>query len=345
MSSYLGIKRWYLTFLEKEKKNWLENILFFFLLILSYLFGMIVSLRNFLYDKRILKVYHINRKVISIGNICWGGSGKTSLAIYLFRKLASKFKVAVITKGYAEDEYRLLKDNLKKVFDDKNRIKLIRRLVNDFDIFILDDAFQYRKLARDLDIVVIRKDELLRSKYLLPASSFREPLTSLKRADIVIITYSEAKRQDYYREKVLEANSKLKVFFADYIFKGFLDRDKKLVSLEYFKGRKLGVLTAIGYPQGFLGKLKSIDLWIGKVEIFPDHYCFSPEEITLLEESFIKEGIKDIIITYKDYYHLDFTRANLNYFIFCVELKILEEDKFLRYIEDVLTDKVSLQVG
>jgi len=338
----LGIKRWYLTFLEKEKKNWLENILFFFLLISSYLFGMIVSLRNFLYDKRILKVYRLNKKVISIGNISWGGSGKTSLAIYLFHKLSSKFRVAVITKGYAEDEYRLLKDNLKKVFDGKNRISLIRRLANNFDLFILDDAFQYRRLDRDLDIVVIRKDELARSKYLLPASYFRESLTSLRRAEIVVITYSGAKLCDSYREKVLRVNSNLKVFFADYVFKGFLDKDKKLVSLDYFRGRKLGVLTATGYPQGFLEKLTNRKLWIGKVEIFPDHYCFSPEEIALLEESFIKEGIEDIIITYKDYYHLDFTRANLNYFIFWVELKILEEGKFLRYIEDVLTDKVSL---
>jgi len=333
----LKIKRFYVNLIEKERKNFFEIFFYFFLYFLSLLYGVIINLRNFFFDYGILPIHFIDKKVISVGNISWGGSGKTSLVIYLHQELCKRFKVASITKGYAKDEFFLLKDKLKYVFDSKDRVLLLKRLRDDFDLFILDDGFQYRKLNRDLDIVVMGAKEFIKKKLLLPAYILREPLKSLRRADIVILTCPD-KIPDInsVKESLLKINPHLKIYLADYQFKGFLDRDRNVKDDSYFKSRNFAALTAIGNPEGFISLLKNLNIRIKRVMIYPDHYEFNARDIFRIEEDLKKCGVGDVVITYKDLYHLDFSRANLNYFILEIELKIKDEANLLKDIENTI---------
>lgn len=336
LTAGVRIKKWYISFLSKEKKNLPEGCLFFVLLLLSFIFAIIVRLRNFLYDKKILEVSKLNKKIISVGNLSWSGSGKTSFVVSLHKRLFSDFKVASVTKGYAQDEYLLIKNEVTDVFDAKDRVGLIKKLSDSFNLFILDDGFQYRKLYRNLDIVLIKREDLTRKIFLIPASSFREPISSLNRADIVVITYCGKEGFLENRAKILKENKNLKIFYADYLPVGFLDKNKDFVPIDYFKERKFGLLTAIGYPEGFLNKLSEAGLKPGKTLVFPDHYQFGAEELQKIENDFFRAGIEDIVITYKDYYHLNFTGSKLNYFIFRVELKIADEEDFFKAVKEKL---------
>ncbi|MCM8756534.1 MAG: tetraacyldisaccharide 4'-kinase [Candidatus Omnitrophica bacterium] len=335
----LKLKKAYLNLIEKEDKRILEKFIYIFLIILSYIYGIVISVRNFLSDQKIIPIYSLNKKVIGVGNISWGGSGKTSLVIYLHKKLSSSFKVASLTKGYAKDEFMLLKNRLGDVFDGKDRISILKKLVNDYDVFILDDSFQYRKLNKDLEILVMSAKEFGINKRLIPAYIFREPLKSINRADILIITYKEMiTDREKIKSFILEFKPTLPIFFASYEFKSFLDRYSNPKDLDYFKGKYLGVLTAIGYPEGFIFNLKKLGLQIKKVFAYPDHYNFTDKDIIGIEREFTKENVDDVIITYKDFYHLDFNRVRKNYFVFNIELKLEEENFFWQIVNSKLKE-------
>ena len=331
------LKKVYINFIEKENKNIWELFLFFPLYILSLLYAAAVALRNFLFDHNFLTRHSIGKKVISVGNISWGGSGKTSLVTYLHTFLKSSFKVASITKGYAKDEFLLLQEKVGDVFDAKDRVALLKMKSSDFDVFILDDGFQYRKLSRNLDIVVMGTKEFREKAFLLPAYILREPLKSLRRAQIVILNYSsKIKNIASIREKIKAVNPRIKIYLADYQFKGFLGLDRKPRDFNYFKDKKLAVLTAIGYPEGFVDNILSLKLQLQEKIIYPDHHRFTFEEISDIENKLQIRGIKDVVITYKDFYHLDLRKSCLNYFILDVELKIKDQDKFLEDVKKAI---------
>lgn len=333
----LKIKKAYISFIEKDKKNPLEIAIYSFLYILSLIYGLAMFLRNFLFDRGVLSVYCIDSKVISVGNISWGGCGKTSLVDYLHKRLSCNFKVASVTKGYAPDEFLLLRSKLTNVFDSKDRVSLLKKETEAFDVFILDDGFQHRKIKRDLDIVVMGKKEFERPIRLLPAYIFREPLSSLKRADIVILNYwQKISNLDTIKERLLKINPKLKIYLAEYKYRGFLDKERRSVDFNYFSRRECAALTAIGYPEGFTDILEELGVKINKIMAYPDHYEFEVGEVLRIEEELKKEGIKDVIITYKDFYHIDLTQSSLNYFILDVDLEIKGEDSILEYIKATL---------
>jgi len=327
------IKRYYLSLLDKNKKNFLDITLYSILYLLSFVYGLIVFIRNIGYDFRIFPVYTSEKKVISIGNISWGGAGKTTMVSYLHEKLSSRFPTASITKGYARDEFLMLKNQLCNVFDARDRVSLLKSLRERFDVFILDDGFQYRKLKRDLDIVILTERELSRRRRLLPAYILREPVSSLKRADIIVINYrNRIGNVDKMEEEIFSINPQARIYFADYVCKGFISKDKKSIDIDYFENKKVGVLTAIGYPGGFINMLVGLGIDIGKKVIYPDHHNFDMKELFNIENIFKNEGIKDIIITQKDFYHLDFKKAKLNYLIMEAGLKIENEENFLREV-------------
>lgn len=333
----IKIKKYYIHFVEKEEKNIFEFLFYGFLYLLSLLYGGFIYCKNFLFNQKILSPKSIDKKIISVGNISWGGSGKTSFVIKLHKKLSQKLKVASITKGYAQDEFLLLKQELIDVFDARDRITLVGKISSDFELLILDDGFQYRKLARDIDIVIMGANEFKKNHRLIPAYIFREPLSSLKRANIVILNHFRSiKNIEQVEQGILNLNPDIKIYRAEYKYKAFLDKNKNFKDITYFDSRKCAVLTAIGYPQAFIDAVKKIDINLCDSVIYPDHYQFDFSEIEKIEDKLQDKGIKDLIITYKDFYHLDLSRAKLNYFIFDVDLYIENEDKLFSDIKALL---------
>lgn len=176
------------------------------LLPLSWLYGLIVGIRNELFELKILKTRRFNIPVISIGNITVGGSGKTPHVEYLIRLLKDKMNVAVLSRGYKRkshgyvlattdtpmqdigDEPYQMKTKYPKVHVavDKNRCEGISRLTTDketcdTDVILLDDAFQHRYVQPGINILLVDYHRLIIYDKLLPAGRLREPLSGKHR--------------------------------------------------------------------------------------------------------------------------------------------------------------------
>jgi tetraacyldisaccharide 4'-kinase len=207
-------------------------------------YAFIIWLRNFLFDKNIFKSRSVNAKVFSVGNITFGGSGKTPVTIYLTNLLKSGgYKVGVLSRGYGRKstgyvlvyDGRKFKSTVEKSGDEiyhtvldcsvpaavsENRVKGAERLISDTGVntIVLDDAFQHRWIKRDVDILVIDQRFLSEKSFfthnLLPTGVMREPFTSVKRADAVIINRKFMEKKEIPVE--------LKNILMEKIFTGFI---------------------------------------------------------------------------------------------------------------------------
>lgn len=331
------LKQKYLRFLEKDKKNIFGKFFYYLLCCLSFIYGAGVFLRNFLYQKKILPVFSSKAKVISVGNLSWSGSGKTSLSLWLYKRLSSKYKVAILRRGYGEDEGKLLKESVDNVFSAVKRSRLAKKLERSFDLFVLDDGFQHRSLGRDVDIVMMSSRDFQRKQRLIPAYFFREPLSSLKRADILLLNYKEEMEDaPGLKKSILRIVPKLKIYFSQYKSKGIRNLKGNEFEIGFLREKKLAAFTAIGYPQGFFNKLAELGLNVVEKIVYPDHYELNVDEFHSLEDKLIKKGIIDLVITRKDKYHFPSLESKLNIFILEVELEIEDEEEFLKSIEDKL---------
>jgi tetraacyldisaccharide-1-P 4'-kinase len=192
-----------------------------FLAPLGWLYGRIMQLRNALYDRGTLPSYDTGAKTISVGNITTGGTGKTPLVAYIANLLAENGEnVCVLTRGYSrrnEGERVLVSDGEKVLADPEmggdEPVELAKKLLGkavviaDADrvsaaswakanfgitVFVLDDAFQHRRAKRHLDVVCIDATNPFGGGRILPLGSLRERLSSIARADAIVITRSDA---------------------------------------------------------------------------------------------------------------------------------------------------------
>lgn len=191
-----------------------------FLFVISLLYWGIIKLRNFLYKKEILKSGRLPCKVISVGNVTVGGTGKTPMTIYMTELLNRLgYKVVILSRGYkggaektggivsdgrtifmepdmAGDEPFMLAEKLKNtpVIVGKNRLEAGMLAVEKFkpDIIVLDDAFQHLKLARDINLVLLDSHRPFGNTHILPRGTLREPLSALLRGDAFILTRSDS---------------------------------------------------------------------------------------------------------------------------------------------------------
>lgn len=333
------VKKWYLSIVEGSRRSFWESLFYFLLCFLSRIYGVGVFLRNFLYEIKVLPQFFSKAKVVSVGNLAWSGSGKTSLSLWLYERLSDRYKTAILRRGYGRDEGELLKESGARVFSAVQRSKLAGSLENSWELFILDDGFQHRKLARDVDIVMINSRDLCRRPRLIPAYFFREPLASLKRADILVVNYKDELAEDAgsIKESFQRIAPQLKIYFSQYESKGLVDLSGSRIDIDFLFGKKIAALTAIGYPQGFLNKLSELGLDVSDRIIYPDHHELSESEFNRLEVDLINRGINNLLITRKDKYHLPSLQSRLNIFILEVELKIDNESDFLKDIEDKLS--------
>src|SRR5579863_6510078 len=173
---------------------------------LSLLYGVVMRIKGSLHDRGWPKVRRLKGTVISVGNLTTGGTGKTPMVLWLAEKFLAKGKrVAILSRGYrgthgTSDEIELMKARLRNqvVFGvGKNRYAEGSRIEaqQPVDIFLLDDGFQHRQLARDLDIVMLDGSQKLKEQWLLPAGALREPMSACRRADLIVVTRKSERPQ------------------------------------------------------------------------------------------------------------------------------------------------------
>ena len=298
------------------------------LLPLSWLYGLIVGIRNELFELKILKTRRFNIPVISIGNITVGGSGKTPHVEYLIRLLKDKMNVAVLSRGYKRkshgyvlattdtpmqdigDEPYQIKTKYPKVHVavDKNRCEGISRLTTDketcdTDVILLDDAFQHRYVQPGINILLVDYHRLIIYDRLLPAGRLREPLSGKHRADIVIITKcpKDLNPIDYrVLSKAMDLYPFQQLYFTtlEYCELEPIFSNKKNLLLTDIRGWNILLLTGIATPQHLQEDLNEYTGYNALTTLsYPDHYAFTKKDIRLINETFERMSTPKIIIT------------------------------------------------
>ncbi len=293
---------------------------------LSLFYAVAVRSRNALYNKKLLPSYNSKAYVISIGNITTGGVGKTPLTMEIANYFLSlNKKVAIISRGYgasrssgrpllvsdgsgakysaseAGDEPVWLAENCKGAFviTCKSRIKAEKFMRDTLEpeVIILDDGFQHRKMKRDLDIVLVDAKNKFGNGCLLPAGPLREDLSSIERADKVIVVNKGAnlknalKYCDYLKNKFKKDT---------YLCKIVPDVAYNIMNGQILpKGAKIMAFSAIGQPEGFYEFLKNDYKLISILE-FEDHHAYEREDISKIICYAQEENIEHIVTTEKD---------------------------------------------
>lgn len=279
------------------------------LLIISYIYGFLAGCHYFFYKVNLLKSYKSHITTISVGNITLGGTGKTPFVIMLAEYLArNNKKSAVLIRGYGEDEWKMLEDRLRKrgvmVFVGKDRIKSARKAEDcSVDALILDDGFQHRRLRRDLDIVLLDSTNPFGNRRLFPRGILREPIGSLKRADIMVLTKTDKGKENIaaIKERLRKIAPGKPVLKAIHRPTALFDIHKGNVEGPAFiQGKTVCVLSAICDPSYLRYTVEKVGSRVGLEVIFPDHYPYRERDLNRIFRDCKKRNIDTIITTEKD---------------------------------------------
>ena len=296
-----------------------------------------------LFPSRIKKV---NARVISIGNITWGGTGKTPLVISLSKHLSdSGKKVAVLTRGYGKDEVEELKKSLPNtpILVGRDRIKTAQEAVKKFnaEILILDDGFQHIRLHRDLDVVNINATLPFGPGGMIPAGTLREPLENLSRAHIFILTKSNigSKNLHWIRQRLVSIKPDAVIFEAIHRPIHFSDlKRNRYMPLAEIKGRKIATLSGIGDPYSFEKTVENLGAHIQLAARFDDHHTYTESELMDFINRCKEVGVREVVTTQKDYYRIEPVLkkkrspevSHMSFYILEIEFQVNDEEDFIR---------------
>ncbi len=305
-----------------------------------YRYGL--NLHQSMYTKGILKTRRVKAHVISVGNLTWGGSGKTPMVIMVAKHLtAMGKKVAVLTRGFGDDEYHELKDRLKGVLvlKGRNRFNNAQKAIREFgaDCIVMDDGFQHWPMARDLDIVAINATNPFGNELLIPAGSLREPVENVKRAQCIVLTQAFLGRQNIamIRRRLKDAGSNAHIFEADHRPKCFVDyrRGRKL-PLEMVRNHRIAVMSGIEDPTSLENCVSRLGANIVYAARFGDHHAFSRADVKAVFKSCRECKVKFLITTAKDAQRLKRVlskdeRSPTRIIVLKIELRMNDEESFV----------------
>jgi tetraacyldisaccharide 4'-kinase len=297
------------------------------LLPLFLIYLLIVTVRNYLYDIKLFKSVKLPCKIISVGNIAVGGTGKTPVVIAIAKFLQQHNKsVAILSRGYGRktpgtqlvadgkvnltnwgrvgDEPALMAKYLSNIpiVVDENRIRGGKYLINKFHpkIIILDDGFQHRKLFRDIDIVLVNSNISKFNKQIFSFGNFRESWKSLKRAHLIFLTKSDFVEPSKNLQAKLNTLG-LPLFKTNIIpASNFLDNKNNKLEAGYFNGKTALIFSGIGDPESFTKIIQNLNIKILDSINFKDHTHYSKANIEKINHKYIATGADVIITTEKD---------------------------------------------
>ena len=302
----------------KKPKFWI-NPKISFLAIFLYPLSLLIQL--FSYFSKIKSPKKFQIPIICVGNIYLGGTGKTPLAmeIYKITKLLGKNPAFVKKKyDYLEDEIKMLKKN-GTTFVNKKRIKAIELLIKEKnDLAILDDGFQDFTIEKKFSILCFNQKQWIGNGLIIPSGPLREKFSAINRAQCVVIN---GKKDIQIEEKIYKKNTNIQIYYSNF----------KLININKFKDKKIVAFAGIGNPSNFFDLLKENNLNVLNKISFPDHYQFSKNDLDkLILESNNQNAI--LVTTEKDYCRINESYKN-NIECAEVELEINNKDKFIELLK------------
>jgi tetraacyldisaccharide 4'-kinase len=308
---------------------------------LSAIFGTSVALRNSLYDRGVFKVHKLSRPVVSVGNISLGGSGKTPFVMAL-GQLLKEHAIAfdVLSRGYGRrlaetavvdskgtperfgDEPLLMARKLGVpviVGADRYRAGLLAEQRYASQLHLLDDGFQHRRLHRDFDIVMVPASDL--EDTLLPVGRLREPISSLRRADVVVSDRGESAPPEAASSLLGGADSlpavgkvmqgvKPPATPSLHVLPVEVWRMKRNVYLDETSQRPLA-FCGIARPQQFFAHLQELGIELAGTISFSDHHRYTENDLARLLRAKSSAEADGFITTEKDAINLGLLAGRL----------------------------------
>ena len=302
-------------FWDKTKISFFSVLLFPIALIIKFL----VFFKRFF-----IKNNQCSIPVICVGNIYLGGTGKTPLSIEIYSILKSlNMNPAFIRKQYAsyQDEFELEKQ-IGPIYQNKKRIEAIKKAIqNNVGVAILDDGFQDFSINKNLSIVCFNEKQWIGNGLTIPSGPLREDLSSLKRANCVLIN---GKKNIDIENKIYSKNREIKIYYAKY----------KPTNLSEFKNKEVIAFAGIGNPINFFNLLKKNNISVTEEKKFPDHYNYSEKDLkNLINKLKVKNSI--LLTTEKDYFRINKNyRKNISFLKIVVEIQ--NRDQFIEEIKKII---------
>lgn len=278
------------------------------------LYARAIAWRNRRYDRGQATIHRLEIPVISVGNITAGGTGKTPLVAWLARWFQDAgLRVAIISRGYAasagarNDEAMELEQQLPGVphLQDPDRVAAARAAIRECDcqLILLDDAFQHRRIHRDLDIVLLDALEPFGYGHLLPRGLLRESPAGLARAHVVALSRADlidgGARDGIWNAVRQLAPSAVRVAIA-HRPQGLLQWPGERRPIERLHGHPVAAFCGIGNPEGFRRTLARSGLQVVAFRPFADHHPYTRQDLVTISKWAAETSAKAIVCTHKD---------------------------------------------
>ncbi len=300
---------------------------------LSYLYGLAMRMRSALYARGLLIQHSLPCRVISVGNLTVGGTGKTPVVIALMNALASGgHRVGVISRGYGRrssadvlevsdghairgdpaetgDEPFLIAQRCPgmPVAVGADRYRVGRHMLDRFGIktLVLDDGLQHLALHRDVDILVLDAIAPFGNGYLLPRGRLREPLSALGRASAVLVTRArQAGALDSLKAEIRAVAPSIPIWVTDFVPSALVrvgsEGPSEALGPARLKGERVLAVSGIGNPDSFRWLLVAAGATVADHCVFPDHHAYSREDLQRVKQAAERVGADRIVTTEKD---------------------------------------------
>lgn len=273
-----------------------------------------VRLRNLAYDRGWKRIERAAVPVVSLGNLTTGGTGKTPFVAFVARWFRERgVRVCIISRGYgaeagvANDEARVLERLCPDVphLQNPDRVAAARQACAEYDsqIILLDDGFQHRRLARDLDIVLIDATNPWGFGRLLPRGLLREPVSALARAGLVVITRVDQvspETVEAIRREVAVVHPQCGIVEATFPAVKLIGHTGQTCALESLSGASVAAFCGIGNPSAFRASLERLGYVVAGFRAFADHHQYTTDDIDDLSRWSAGLAVDAVLCTQKD---------------------------------------------
>ncbi len=346
------------TFITKRQHGVLTTLLRSLLIPFYLLYRVVIWMRNFCYTSGIIKQKQLPCRVISVGNIVAGGTGKTPAVIAIAKLLQeNNYKVGVLLRGYkgksnreitlvsdgekllctrdqCGDEADMLARQLKNipVAVGKKRYLTGKAILKRYEcnVLILDDGFQHRQLSRDLDILTVDATQPYGTGKMLPIGTLREPKSSIQRADLILLTRTDIPNIDIAKIRAelnrIAPNTQILESVHAPTSLCLLNQQGENISLrvDFLKRKRILAVCGIGNPQAFVSTLRKYNPETVELYAFADHHVYTVSDLENIRLRMNQYESEYIAITQKDEQKITSLSPDLPIVVLGIELVITD---------------------
>lgn len=301
-----------------------------------------VGYRNRRYDAGHAEIVKVTAPVVSVGNLTLGGTGKTPMVKWIARWLREReLRVAILSRGYGatdgakNDEALELEQALPDVphLQAPDRVEIARAAIDELEsqVLVLDDGFQHRRLARDLDIVLLDATQPFGFEHVFPRGTLREPASGLRRADVVCLSRADlvdAEQRASIRQRAARLAPDAVWCEVSHAPAALMGASGATAPLESLAGARVFGFCGIGNPGAFRQTLEQAGAQLVEWRELPDHHGYTADDVAKLAGEIRNSDAEMAVCTQKDMVKLRTTLlGNLPLWSVVIEIAFLDGEQ------------------